>query len=311
MSYAIAENFGMLREVENDAIRSDNENKCSACGRLGESFNSTFPIASGRGLKRWKRCASCKAYFLVESYEPVKEVVHTKKTAWGREDTGTELNNFKKKMFLSVLDLIRKNCPPPATLLDVGCSYGGFLSEARKAGYSVRGSDIVPTAVEYVRAQGISADVCFSIGELSVEDNSLDVITCLDSHYYWPDQAAELGHAYTKLRPGGYLAMRVVDKSWMFSIGLKLRKVSNPAGEKLIKAAVNDHRFSMPFPSLLDVIKSAGFDIVYASPRGAIHSNQSKLRVKISFMLGALVWLAGKRKFLAPGALVLATKRRS
>lgn len=296
-------------ELENNGDRA--QVRCSACGRISESPNDAFLIRGGRGLTTWKRCLGCKAYFLVEPYVPGREVAHTKKTAWGREDTGTELNGFKKRMFLSVLNLLNRYCPPPATVLDVGCSYGGFLTEAAKAGYQVRGFDIVPRAVEYVKARGIAAEVCFSISEVdAIKDASLDVITCLDCHYYWPDQAGELRQAYAKLKPGGYLAMRVVDKSWMFSIGLLFRRLSKATGEKFIRAAVNDHRFSMPLPSLLKVIKASGFDVIYASPRGAIHSDRTRLPVKLSFALGTLLWEAKTGIFLAPGALVLATKHR-
>ena len=96
------------------------------------------------------RCSRCNAYFLIERYDFNGEVVHTKKAAWGREDTGTELNLFKQRMFRSVIELLSPYCPPPAALLDVGCSYGGFLLEARKAGYAVVGFDIMPSAIEYV-----------------------------------------------------------------------------------------------------------------------------------------------------------------
>lgn len=284
---------------------------CSACGYTAETQLDTILIPSGRGLKPWKRCSACKAYFLVESYMPGEEVTHTEKTSWGKGDTGKELNSFKQRMFLSVIGLLKRHCPPPASLLDVGCSYGGFLMEAKKTGYEVRGFDIVPGAVKYVRSRGIPAEMCFSIGELeSVEDSSLDVVTCLDCNYYWPDQISELSKAHAKLKPGGYLVMRVVDKSWLLSFGLALRKLSGKAGERVIRAAVNDHRFAMPLRSLLKVIRRSGFEVVYASPRGALHSDHTRPLVKLSFAFGTALWEAGKLVFLAPAALILATKPR-
>ena len=285
--------------------------RCSACGYTAETRLDTILIPSTRGLKPWKRCSACQAYFLVESYMPRQEVTHTEKTSWGKSDTGKELNRFKKRMFLSVIGLLKRYCPPPASLLDVGCSYGGFLMEASKAGYQVRGFDIVPEAVKYVNSQGIPAEMSFSISELdSVDDSSLDVVTCLDCNYYWPDQISELSNAYAKLKPGGYLVMRVVDKSWLLSFGLSLRKLSGKAGERVIRAAVNDHRFAMPLRSLLKVIRKRGFEVEYASPRGALHSDQTRPLVKLSFAFGTALWEAGRLVFLAPAALILATKPR-
>jgi SAM-dependent methyltransferase len=294
---------------ETVSVTPAEEVSCPACGAISGQSQATFVIYSGRGRKPWRRCLNCKAYFIVEPYVANQEVAHLNETACGREDTGRELNTFKRRMFLSVMSLLSRYCPPPATLLDVGCSYGGFLMQAKERGYNVRGFDIVPRAVEYLTAQDIPAEVCFSIGELAtVEDASLDVVTCLDCHVYWFDQASELTHAYTKLKPGGYLAMRVVDKSWLFSVGLWLRRFSNAAGERVIRVAVNDHRFSMPLRSLIKVIRDVGFEVTYASPRGAMHSDRTRLPVKLSFALGSALWQAGAGMFLAPGALILARK---
>ena len=284
------------------------ELRCPACGSASHNFTDSFVFKSARGLKPWKRCPNCRAYFLTESYDSVREVTHTTKAAWGRDDTGLELNDFKQRMFHSVIGLLNAHCPPPATLLDVGCSYGGFLIEARKAGYNVCGFDIVPRAVEYVRSQALSAEIAFSIGRVkSVEDESLDVITCLDCNYYWSHQTAELAHAYMKLKGGGYLAMRVVDKSWMFSLGLLFCRVSKIFGERTLRAAVNDHRFSMPLQSLLKVLRGTGFEVRYVSPRGAIHSDRTRFPVKLSFGVGGGLWATGAGMF-APGALILARK---
>jgi SAM-dependent methyltransferase len=236
-------------------------------------------------------------------------VAHTETTAWGRTDSGKQLNVFKGRMFLHILEMLKKHCAPPADLLDIGCSYGGFLLVARCAGYRVRGFDLVPQAVESVIAQGIPADVCCSVEHLpAVALNSLDVVTCIDSNYYWVDQPAELGHIFRKLKPGGYLAMRVADKSWMVSLGLILRRLHRPTGERAIRAALNDHRFSMPLSSLLNVLQACGFEIAHASPRGAVHSYHTAVGVKLSFLFGALLWHAGVKKCVAPGAVVLARK---
>jgi hypothetical protein len=103
--------------------------------------------------------------------------------------------------------------------------------------------------------------------------------------------------------------MRVVDKSWMFSIGLALRKFMPALADSLLLASINDHRFSMPVKSLLRVLRSVGFEVIYASPQGALHSDKTRAAVKLSFAFGAALWKTAGI-FVAPGALVLVKKPR-
>jgi 2-polyprenyl-3-methyl-5-hydroxy-6-metoxy-1,4-benzoquinol methylase len=256
----------------------------------------------------WRQCLECRSYFDAGCYDEYQEIVHAQHMPWGRIDTGKQLNEYKMRMFRSVLKLLDQHCPPPATLLDVGCSYGGFLVIARKSGYDVSGFDIVPQAVEHVCSLDIPAEVSFSIGNLSSHTNGVvDIVSCLDVNCYWPDQSSELKHAFAKLKSGGYLVMRVVDKSWMFSLGLGMHGIAPNIGKRIMRAAVNDHRFSMPVQSLLELLESCGFEVIFASPRGAVHSDQTRLVVKLAFVFGTLVRTISGR-FVAPGALILARK---
>jgi SAM-dependent methyltransferase len=291
-----------------DIPQPDSLATCAACGsQRSRGIGMMFDQRS-RGSRIWRRCLNCRSFFDAGKYDRKEEVVHTQGRAWGKPNSGKQLNQFKTRMFQNVLHLLRKHSPPPATLLDVGCSYGGFLIEARKAGYQVSGFDIVPEAVKYVQSLHIPAELSFSIRDATLtNDRQLDLVTCLDCNCYWPDQAAQLRDIFTTLRPGGYLAMRVVDKSWMFSVGLAFGKIAPALSCSVLRASINDHRFSMPVKSLLRVIRSIGFDLVYASPQGAVHSDKTKTVVKLSFALGAALWKA-TGIFMAPGALVLAKK---
>jgi SAM-dependent methyltransferase len=161
--------------------------------------------------------------------------------------------------------------------------------------------------VEYTRKLGISCDRAASLNELALPDYSFDILSVLDCNYYWPDQRTELRAASRKLRPSGLLIMRLVDKSWMLTVGLTIRKILPGLGARLCQRAVNDHRVSIPVGSMMRLLEQEGFEIIYASTRGAIHSDQSSLAVKAFFALGLVVWqLTGWN--VAPGALVLARK---
>ncbi|MGO9125725.1 MAG: class I SAM-dependent methyltransferase [Terriglobales bacterium] len=210
-------------------------------------------------------------------------------------------------MYSSVLHLLRRHAPAGSSLLDVGSSFGGFLEEARIHGFAARGMDIVPEAVAYTHQRGFPCEVAVSLEEVGLPDGALDIISVLDCNYYWPDQRSELRAARKKLRPSGLLVMRVVDKSWMLTVGQALRKILPAFGARVCARAVNDHRVCIPVSSLLRVLREGGFEILYASPRGAMHSDQSSVAVKASFAIGLIVWKLTGRNF-APGALVLARK---
>lgn len=283
--------------------------QCPCCGKQAENIRSELGVNTARGTKTYSKCNSCSSFFLVENYDVLEEAEHTAtNTSWGKKETGIQLNDFKNEMFESVLALLKKYCAPPATILDIGCSYGGFLVRAQQQGYSVCGYDIVQQAVDYVNDLGIHAERCCIIDEFQYCDGKqVDIISSLDCSCYWPNIPLQLEQIHNKLRPGGYLVMRVPDKSWMISMGRWLKRFSEPFGNKLINTALNDHRTSLPVASLLKIIKGSGFEVVYASPQGALHSKNTRLPVKLCFSVGIILnKLTGV--FLAPGALILARK---
>ena len=72
----------------------------------------------------------------------------------------------------------------------------------------VRGMDIVPEAVEYVRSLGLRCDCAGSVQELDIPENSQAIISILDCNYYWSNQRNELRALYSRLCPDGILVMR-------------------------------------------------------------------------------------------------------
>jgi 2-polyprenyl-3-methyl-5-hydroxy-6-metoxy-1,4-benzoquinol methylase len=267
-----------------------------------------FELATSRGRQHWNRCAKCKSYYSCETFDISSEVSHTRTRPWGNSEYGLELNERKRGMYLSILRLLRAHARSGSRLLDIGCSYGGFMMEARREGYSVSGLDIVSEAVESCRGQGFPCYVCESITGLNSGEALWDIVSVLDCNYYWPDQTRELRGIWNRLSPGGLLAMRVVDKSWMVTCGLAVRRLAPAAGDKICVRAVNDHRASIPVRSLLRVLQRENFDVLYASPVGALHHDNASMAVRVSFLLGRWIWRLSGR-FFAPGCLILARKQ--
>ncbi len=97
-----------------------------------------------------------------------------------------------------------------------------------------------------VTKDGFQAQCCGQVKDFTLRTEPFDVISVLDANIYWPNQPDELAEIYNRLKPGGFLVMRVVDKSWMATMGAMLQQVAPARGEKILRRAVNDHRFSMP-----------------------------------------------------------------
>ena len=267
-----------------------------------------IPLATPRGNKKWARCTHCRSFFAISPYDPELETAHTLTRPWGIEKSGIALNNEKSPMFKAILRALSPYVEKGSSLLDIGCSYGGFLQLAREEGYNVRGIDIVPEAVDYVRSQGIRCDRAGSAGDLDISKNSMGVITALDVNYYWPDQKKELRAIRSILSPEGVLAVRTVDTSWAVQIGLWMKKLFPATGRRLCEKAVYDHRVSIPVSSLLRIFEEEGFQIIYLSQRDAMPFLRNSLKVKAAYAVAYIALKIGGWH-LAPGCVVLARKR--
>ena len=292
-------------------IRLVNHERCPICEiELDTKSLATMVLKTPRGNQAWAKCPGCHSFFAAERYDPEREVQHTRTRPWGRVESGNALNDYKGLMFEAVLRVLRGRTQQGSTLLDVGCSYGGFLQRAKREGYRVRGVDIVPEAVEYVRSQGIPCECAKSVEDLDIPESSQGVISVLDCNYYWPSQRKELRALRSLLRPNGLLVMRVVDTSWIVRLGVWLRRWFPVAGQRLCEKAVYDHRVSIPVRSLMHIVWQEGFEIVYTSARDAMPSRYNSLKVKTVYALGHFVWrIAGC--YVAPGWVLLARKGAS
>lgn len=281
---------------------------CPACG-APENRAAQLRVFSARGESTWAKCSDCAAYYLIGDYDCAAEAAHTVHMPWGQLQAGVKLNDFKKLMYEAALAGIKLHAPDAKTVLDVGCSFGGFLLEARKRGYDGMGVDIVPEAVDYVKQQGFAAEECESMTQcrLVSEENQVDVLTVLDAHIYWPNQPAELAAAWKLIRPGGLLVMRVITKSHFVSIGRALQHIAPGFSRRFIRRSVIDHRFCMPLKSLLRTISASGFQVASVVPADAQHSDRSSAAVRLLFAIGDLSWrILGCH--LAPGAMIYARK---
>ncbi|HZR24756.1 MAG TPA: class I SAM-dependent methyltransferase [Vicinamibacterales bacterium] len=102
-----------------------------------------------------------------------------------------------------------------ARVLDVGCGGGRTIAKlASEPRRKVSGVDYSPESVAVSQQTNAAAiadgrvDVQqASVSKLPFADATFDVVTAVETHYYWPDVVADLREVRRVLKPGGSVAL--------------------------------------------------------------------------------------------------------
>ena len=90
-------------------------------------------------------------------------------------------------------------------LLDIGCSSGLFLDEARKAGFIVEGAELSPDTAEAARRNfGLKVHTG-TVDSATFADDTFDVITLFDVIEHLSDPLGDLCKMSKLLKPGGII----------------------------------------------------------------------------------------------------------
>lgn len=121
-------------------------------------------------------------------------------------------------------------------ILDVGCGGGRTIERLASLAPSARvdGVDFSPTSVDASRrrnaalvASGRVAIQSASVVALPFPDASFDLVTAVETHYYWPDLRANLREVRRVIKPGGEVAIIAETHkggplAWLYWLAMKL-----------------------------------------------------------------------------------------
>jgi ubiquinone/menaquinone biosynthesis C-methylase UbiE len=104
-----------------------------------------------------------------------------------------------------------------AQVLDVGCGTGLLLKIFSKK-HEIKGVDYSEEAISFCRLRGLKSLIKASVNELPFENNSFDLITCMDVLYHKGiDIRKSLSEIYRVLKPGGIFAINIPAFNFLYS----------------------------------------------------------------------------------------------
>lgn len=162
------------------------------------------------------RCAECET--LVDA-TPAKEAALSdfygraywfehQQTELGLPDLVQRARSDLTERNLHWLKTVLKLRLPPADLLEIGSSHGGFTALLRWAGFNATGLEVDAWVVDFARQ---TFDVPVLQGALesqSLPDGSLDGVILMDVLEHLPDPAGTLARALELLRPQGFILLQ-------------------------------------------------------------------------------------------------------
>jgi len=165
---------------------------------------------------------------------------HSKLTDWGLAHISVEKNH---------------------TILDIGCGGGRTISklaaiatEGRVYGVDYSEESVATTRrtnARWIEASRVEIRQA-SVSQLPFPNNTFDVITAVETHYFWPDLPANMHEVFRVLKPGGpFIVIAEVYKGATSTAAALLEKYSERAGMTLLTA--DEHR---------DLFTNAGYSDV-------------------------------------------------
>ncbi len=160
-----------------------------------------------------------------------------------------------RREFRCVLRDLRACGSRGGKLLELGCAYGFFLSEAR-AYYDCLGVEMAPSAVAFARSRGLDVVEGSLREEILVERGPFDAVAMLDciEHLEAPDETVALLARY--VRPGGHIVITTGD--WDSALALIMK-----ANWRLMTPP--QHLFFFSKKTLAALLERNGFEVLSVS----------------------------------------------
>jgi SAM-dependent methyltransferase len=293
--------------------------ECAAGALTNHILDSVCPLCSSRQprtvlseqQRSLKHCQACNVWWL----EPIpgdEELANYFEANGPTEDSAAAARfELNRHAVLSSIATRLKEIATGGRILDVGCATGYFLSTffGGHKRWETHGIEISPQSADRATNRGIRMQVG-SLKSCAYPDSYFDVVTILDTFYYFTAPQQAIRQIERILKPGGIVAIEVplaAPRLWRTTtrVGRVLTRTSRPRLQ-------TDHVFFYTPMALARIIGSFGLEVTAILPLPANVNTGAVSAVYRTYSAGAmLLWkVTGGRTLLAPRFLMLARRRR-
>jgi 2-polyprenyl-3-methyl-5-hydroxy-6-metoxy-1,4-benzoquinol methylase len=195
--------------------------------------------------------------------------------------------DFRIKYFKKNLNLIQ-NLSNKGRILDIGCSFGWFLNEARLKGWETHGIEPSIFASNYARNNYNLNVITSNAEEINFHDDFFDAITLWNVIEHLMDPKKEIKILYKKLKEKGLLIICVPDINGLINkLSFLICKWSNCKISQPIRI-VSQFEYSSPHlyyfseSTLIQLVEKQNFKHIKTVRQNMINVRKLEERFKIS-----------------------------
>jgi 2-polyprenyl-3-methyl-5-hydroxy-6-metoxy-1,4-benzoquinol methylase len=183
------------------------------------------------------------------------------------------------------LRAVMKYSLPPANVLELGSSHGGFVAMLRVAGYEAMGLELSPEIVDYARKTFHIPVLQGPIEEQNLSEASQDVIILMDVLEHLAQPKTTLEHCLKILKPDGILVIQTP----MFPAGQSIKALRDKKHSFLQMLLPDEHLFLFSRKALKRLFTEIGltfyafetpffsqYDMFVIASRNTLHTHQEE-----------------------------------
>ena len=245
--------------------------KCPICGKIRIRTNIyTLPFyIEGNSIEsNVHKCNNCGVHFREIDFTAKKIKTHFDVTSYMLPENEKHYKESREYFFRYILMIAESYQQDLSNklLLDIGCSYGDLMKIFLDIGkYNVFGVEINESMRKRLKAKGFKVfDNIVNIPQIE----RYDLITSIDSLYYFESPVEAIRKFHIILKNNGLLLIRITNRAWITEIFIKL-KLKVPYG------LMGDAKYSFTYRAMKELLLSNGFRIerLITSEKGKKHSS--------------------------------------
>ena len=196
-------------------------------------------------------CGNCGVHFRNVNFNSEKIKTHYDVVGYVLPSTEDHYRKQRSNYFLWLHEVANSylNTAPNKKLLDIGCAYGHMMQIFREQGdYDVYGVELNANLRLKLTKDGYK--VFGNIEEIS--SPKFDVITLIDSLYYFEEPGYLMRHLNSLLSNDGILLIRVTNRAWLANLFYKF-------GLRVPYIFMGDAKYSYTLKGMQCLLKNNGF----------------------------------------------------